>query len=264
MKINFSHRILFLIIPVIFVSCEQEEDVITIKSLLSDMVSREKLAQFPNSNFRLKQQSSYNRVSKTPTDSVSWFINKDFNSNEKDHNFIRIEEKNGEKEWGLMEHSNPGAIVRTWMPFKNASNSDTNSIIKFYLDGSDTPALEGNMFDLLNGTGLIPFPLAHKSLRSAVSFFPIPYAKSCKVTVTERPFFFQFTYREYPATTKVKSFNLKDFKETEKTIETVCTNLLNPAKENKEPAFKSYQLAPNKETKIELPKGGNALKKLIP
>ncbi|GAF01937.1 hypothetical protein [Saccharicrinis fermentans] len=96
-----------------------------------------------------------------------------------------------------MDHQGPGVIVRTWMPYRNANISGTHSIIKCYLDGSPEPVLEGNMMGLLNGTGLFPFPLAHQSSRSAVLFFPIPYAKSCKITVSERPFFYQFTYREY-------------------------------------------------------------------
>ena len=108
-----------------------------------------------------------------------------------------------------MEHEGAGAIVRTWMPFRGAPKTDVQ--ICFYFDGSTEPALEGNVYSLLNGEGLIPFPLAHKSLLSAVSFFPIPYAKSCKVTVTEQPFFFQFTYREYPDGTPVKTFTMEDF-----------------------------------------------------
>ncbi|AUC21507.1 hypothetical protein BTO15_05050 [Polaribacter sejongensis] len=227
------------------------------------MVSREHIAQFPETNFRLKQESSYNRASVNPTDSVGWFNNKDHNNNNKDHNFIRVEEINGQKEWVLMDHKGAGAIVRTWMPFKNAQKPSTNSIIKFYLDGSDTPALEGNMLDLLNGDGLIPFPLAHKSLRSAVSFFPIPYAKSCKITVTERPFFYQFTYREYPAETAIKTFTLEDYQQAKSAIEEVATTLLQSENKNEfENATDFHQLKPNEEKVFELQKGTAAIKNL--
>jgi len=59
------------------------------------MVDREKTAIFPTDDFRLKQQSSYNRATKTPEDVETWFNNKDHNTKETDQNFIRIEEKNG-------------------------------------------------------------------------------------------------------------------------------------------------------------------------
>ncbi|MCG1035808.1 glycoside hydrolase family 172 protein [Polaribacter sargassicola] len=258
-----KQKLLLIIILICIVSCNNKDKTITIKSLLNEMVDREKLAQFPESNFRLKQQSSYNRASVSPKDTVGWFENHDFNSNEKDHNFIRIEEKNGQKEWVLMDHKGAGTIVRTWMPFKNPKNSNTNSIIKFYLDGSETPALEGNMLELLNGDGVIPFPLAHKSLRSAVSFFPIPYAKRCKITVTERPFFFQFTYREYPKETAVKTFTLQDYNLAKSTIQKVAKTLLSVGTKNKlEKNDKTYHLKPNQEKVFSLQKGEAALKEL--
>lgn len=236
---------------------------ITMSSLLYEMVDRNQIAKFPEYNFKLKQESSYNRASKSPEEGKGWFNNKDFNSNKKDHNFIRIEENNGQKEWVLMDHKAAGAIVRTWMPFKNASNPKTDIVIKFYLDGSTTPALEGNMLGLLNGDGLIPFPLAHKSLRSAVSFFPITYAKSCKITVTKRPFFYQFTYREYPENTKIKTFTLEDYELAKPTISKVCKELLHHEVKNDVLGLgKSYYLAPNAEQKFDLPKGEAALKNL--
>jgi hypothetical protein len=255
--------ILTLLFLTIF-SCHkisQNKHKITISNLLLEMVDRDKIANFPESSFKLKQESSYNRASKTPEDKKGWFNNKDHNSNKKDHNFIRVEENNGQKEWVLMDHKGAGAIVRTWMPFRNASNSKTNSIIKFYFDGSKTPSIEGNMLTLLNGDGLIPFPLAHKSLRSAVSFFPIPYAKGCKITVTERPFFYQFTYREYPENTNIKTFTLKEYESVKPIISQVCNALLQ--KETKVQNLGiSYNLAPNTEKTFELPKGEAALKKL--
>lgn len=255
--------ILMLLFLTIF-SCHkpsQNKHKITISNLLLEMVDRDKIANFPELNFKLKQESSYNRASKTSEDKKGWFNNKDHNSNKKDHNFIRVEENNGEKEWVLMDHKGAGAIVRTWMPFRNASNSKTNSIIKFYFDGSKTPSIEGNMLTLLNGDGLIPFPLAHKSLRSAVSFFPIPYAKGCKITVTERPFFYQFTYREYPENTDIKTFTLEAFEAARPIINNVCNALLQKETEVHNLGT-SYTLASNTEKIFELPKGEAALKNL--
>jgi hypothetical protein len=248
---------------VVLFSCATENKTISIESLLHEMVDRDAVARFPQKDFRLKQESSYNRASTSPEDTVGWFTNHDFNNNDKDSNFIRIEEINGQKEWVLMDHKGAGAIVRTWMPFRSTKKPKTNSIIKFYLDGASEPILEGNMLGLLDGTDLFPFPLAHKSLRSAVSFFPIPYAKSCKVTVTERPFFYQFTYREYAEGTVVKTFSMEDYQKAEGQIKQVCENLLAPKNTTEGETLKlSQTLAANEEKSVVLPQGTQAIRAL--
>ncbi|MBP0903849.1 glycoside hydrolase family 172 protein [Mariniflexile gromovii] len=246
-----------------FLASAQNAEKITMESLLNDMVDRDAVARFPKTNFRLKQESSYNRASIMPADTAGWFNNHDFNSKDTDHNFIRTEEKNGEKEWVLMDHVGPGAIVRTWMPFLSADKPNTDIQIKIYLDGNDEPVLEGNMLGLLDGTGEIPFPLAHQSLRSAVSFFPIPYAKSCKITTTERPFFYQFTYRVYEDYTPIKTFTNEDFTKAVPLIKKIGKLLLEPKKtvEGTQVAF-SAKLGSKKEKSIELPEGNAAIKEL--
>ncbi|KAA5825232.1 DUF2961 domain-containing protein [Algibacter amylolyticus] len=229
------------------------------------MVDRDAVARFPEANFKLKQESSYNRASKTPSEPEGWFNNHDYNKEEKpeDHNFIRTEEKNGQKEWVLMDHVGPGAIVRTWMPFLSAQEPNTDIIIKVYLDGSDKPVLEGNMLGLLDGTGLIPYPLAHQSLRSAVSFFPIPYAKGCKITTSKKPFFYQFTYRAYDDLTPIKTFTKADFDKALPLTKEVGDLLLNPRSTTiGETISLSGKVATKKEKSIILPEGHAAIKEL--
>ncbi|REE00148.1 glycoside hydrolase family 172 protein [Marinoscillum furvescens] len=259
-----KHPLFAVLLVFAITACSQPEPVqISIESLLNEMVDREAITRFPEKDFRLKQESSYNRASKTPEDTVGWFTNHDFNSKETDQNFVRIEEKNGAKEWVLMDHQGPGAIVRTWMPFNGPKKPGTNSVIKFYLDGAEEPALEGNMLGLLDGTGLIPFPFAHQSLRSAISFFPIPYAKSCKVTVTEKPFFFQFTYREYEEGTKVKTFTMEDFQAKEKQIASVGDMLLAPQSyQEGAPQSLKQRLTTGDEVSMSLPSGSKAIRNL--
>ncbi|MBU2929860.1 glycoside hydrolase family 172 protein [Winogradskyella psychrotolerans] len=261
LKIVFFSNVILLM--VILSSYNTKEKEITMTSLLNEMIDRDVIASFPQKDFRLKQESSYNRASVSPNDSIGWFTNKDLNNNDIDHNFIRIEENNGQKEWVLMDHQSAGAIVRTWMPIRSTKRIETNSIIKIYLDGAKEPTLEGNMLNLFNGTGLIPFPLAHKSLRSAVSFFPIPYAKSCKITVTERPFFYQFTYREYSKGTKVKTFTMEDFHKAENQIKQVCQALKKPKIPTEgEKVNLTQTLKPKEEKSIVLLKGNAALRAL--
>ena len=251
------------IVMVAWALTAQADELISIESLLNKMVDREVVARFPQVHFRLKQHSSYNRASTTPNDPKGWFTNHDYNSGDSDKNFIRIEEVNGQTEWVLMDHQGPGAIVRTWMPWRNQQSAETTTVMRIYLDGAEEPTLEGNMLGLFDGTGLIPYPLAHSSLRSAVSFFPIPYAKSCKVTTTERPFFFQFTFREYPEGTPVKTFTMADFKAAKGLAKKVGDSLLNPqnSRTGKRLGFKAT-LKKMEEKSLDLPAASAAVRTL--
>ncbi|MDF7823629.1 DUF2961 domain-containing protein [Pontiellaceae bacterium B12227] len=236
---------------------------VTIESLLTEMTDRDSVARYPAADFRLKQHSSYNRASKTPDEPKGWFTNHDFNSSDKDHNFIRIEEKDGKKEWVLMDHEGPGAIVRSWMPWRKTKSSATDINMKIYLDGSDEPAFEGNMLGLFDGTGLIPYPFAHPSLRSSVNFFPIPFAKGCKVTTDQRPFFFIFTFREYNEGTPVKTFTMEDFEAAKTMTAATGEKLLNPAAEGAgQPLRFSAALKTNQEKSIDLPAGSAAVREI--
>jgi hypothetical protein len=237
----------------------QAADTVSVESLLNEMVDRESVARFPEQNFRLKQHSSYNRASKTPDDPKGWFSNKDNNTSDKDTSFIRIEENDGQKEWVMMDHEGPGAIVRTWMPWRNPKNGGTDINMKIYLDGSDEPALEGNMLGMFDGNGIIPYPFAHPSLRSSVNFFPIPYARSCKVTTDKMPFFFIFTFREYDEGTPIKTFTMKDFEAAKPLMKKVGDALLNPqADENESPQAMAGRLGPGEEKSVALPSGASA------
>ena len=200
--------------------------VITIQSLLNEMTDRDALARWPQPAYRLREFSGYDRASKTPEDPKGWFANKDHNQ------FIRVEETNGRREWVIMDHNAPGAIVRWWMPDKRIApgkRSPVKTVVRIYLDGARTPAIEGHMLDLFNGSGLVPPPLAHKSLSSAVSFLPIAYARSCKVTVDEEPFYYILTCREYAPGAPIRTFAMSDLKEAGPVIERVGKALLAPA-----------------------------------
>ena len=255
--------VICLIYSVLVNNAVGADEPVTIESLLREMVYRDAVARYPEPDFRLRQHSSYNRASKTPDEPEGWFTNKDFNSKSTDKNFIRIEANAGKQEWVLMDHKGPGAIVRTWMPWRNPNKPGTTNLIRIYLDGATEPVLEGNMLGLLDGTGLIPYPLAHASLRSAVSFFPIPYAKSCKVTTTERPFFFQFTFREYVEGTPVKTFTMEDFEKAAALTEQVGKALLNTeTSHGGRNVVLTEELAANEEKSVPLPAGAAAVRDL--
>ncbi len=66
-------------------------------------------------DYRLRQQSSYDLKSISPTDPEGWFSNDDGSG------FIRIGTIDGRREWVLMEHKKPGVMGRMWMPDKRIS-----------------------------------------------------------------------------------------------------------------------------------------------
>ena len=233
---------------------------VNLASLLKEMTDRDALARYPQPGYQLRQFSSYNRESKTPDEVKGWFNNKDHN------NFIRVEGNQGRREWVIMDHEAPGVIVRSWMPDKRIApggKAPVNTVMRIYLDGADTPVIEGNMLDLFNGTGLIPPPYAHQSLSSAVSFFPIAYAKRCKITLNAAPFFYIFNCREYPAGTPVRTFSKNDLQSESALIQRVGQRLLEPALPALKPSAQwQGKLAAKAEAVIPLPPGPGAVRQL--
>ncbi len=73
-----------------------QESTVTLETLLNEMVDRDQLTRFPVADYRLRQQSSYDRRSKAPGNPKGWFANRD-----RGH-FIRTEVNSGRKEWVLM------------------------------------------------------------------------------------------------------------------------------------------------------------------
>nr|NQU93684.1 hypothetical protein [Bacteroidota bacterium] len=146
MKIN-KLTILFLI-SIFVISCKQKKN--TLDSLLEDMVNMVNITYFDNS-YKVKQFSSYDRKSKGP-DEENWWANADYTQ------FLSEEENNGRREFVMFDDAGPGAIVRFWMTF--AGNGATESILRFYIDESDEPVIEGNALEVLSGGILAPEPLS--------------------------------------------------------------------------------------------------------
>lgn len=243
-----------------------QESIVTLETLLNEMVDRDKMAMFPSPEYRLRQQSSYDRSSKTPSDPKGWFANRDRG------NFIRTEANNGRKEWVLMEHHGAGTMGRTWMPDPRITPMVLSGrrgapaelgTLRIYLDGNPEPALEGPTYDLLNGTTITSYPFGHKSLSSAVSYLPIPWAKGCKITMDVEPQYYIFTYRDYAEGTKVKTFTMDDLKAAEKEMKRIGDLLVSPddAPENS-PHSRNTTIAPKSEVSIELPAGTHAVRTL--
>ena len=165
---------------------------ISMKGLLPEMTDLARMVEFPSPPYTCKQFSSWDRASKSPTQ--NWFANGDCGQ------YLRTEDRDGRKEFVMMDTEGPGAIVRIW-------SANPDGVLRIYIDGAEKPALESTMKDLLGGKypGL-PKPIAGERSRGWNLYLPMPYAKSCKVTSDKGKFYYHVNYRTYPAGTKVVSF----------------------------------------------------------
>ncbi len=206
---------------------------ITTKSLLAEMADLAGMAEFPSPAYTCRQFSSYDRAAKSPSE--NWFANGDCGQ------YLRVEDRQGRKEHVMMDAQGPGAIVRIW-------SANPAGTLRIYLDGAETPALEAKMSDLLGGKhpGL-PRPIAGEYSKGWNLYFPIPYAKHCKVTSDAGNFYYHVNYRTYPQGTPVESFRAEQVAASAPEIEAVLARLESP---EKAPLGAGARTTPNGSTRV--------------
>ncbi|MBM3288771.1 MAG: DUF2961 domain-containing protein [Candidatus Hydrogenedentes bacterium] len=244
-------------------------DEISFRSLLDEMTDRSRIALVPSPAYRCLQASSYNRESVAPRGSEGWYADSDGTG------FIREEENSGRHEWAIMEHEGPGCLTRMWTPyFYYDLNNHRGPKIRIYLDHSDTPAIDEYFIELLTRgeyTGApgrlndlqVPHPLAAYTARAGDLYLPIPFARHCKITLDEKPFYYVINYRAYPAGTRVRTWSLKQMERSRDAIAQTCGALSNAANDvdGRESAIEKA-IAPGETVSVQLPEGGNAVRHL--
>lgn len=178
-------------------------ETISLDTLLSEMVDRSTLAEFPEPSYFCRQASSYDRGAKSPEE--NWFANNDRSF------FVRKETNQGREEWVMMDVEGPGAIVRWWVTAPKYVGT-----IRIYLDGAEEPVIAAKVDELIGGDALVGAPLSEENARGRNLYLPIPYAKHCKVTFdrpnfqdTKKPedlLYYQINYRTYENGTQVEPF----------------------------------------------------------
>lgn len=229
---------------------------ITIKSLLTEMTDRDRLAKFPDPPYRCMQACSYNRESVSP-DLPGWFADSD------GIGYIRTEEINGKTEWILMEDEGPGALIRIWaVCFYYSLQNTVGANIKVFLDGADEPVISTNFFSLVKGQDFIEPPFADSTARAGVMNFPIPYAKSCKVTMDQKAFYNIINYRKYLAGTAVRTFTMEEYRNAARQREKTVRELTKP--DSPAGNIQEYRqtLEKGEELTIDLPEGSKAVRQL--
>ncbi|MDR1368840.1 MAG: DUF2961 domain-containing protein [Dysgonamonadaceae bacterium] len=215
-----------------FVGCKSvsPEKIITIESLLDEMVSVEEQASFPDPFYVCLQESSYDRKSVSPGTS-GWFANND------GFGVISVDTVDGRIEKVMFDEMGPGVITRIWI-----TTIDKRGTWRFYIDGDNTPALIIPAYDLMRldvpglGRGLIQPHTSYtpEGKGGNTSFLPVPYAKACRITfedepgVRPTPKYYQINYRKYPKNTPVESFSHDVARRAKMKIRDIDSRLLNP------------------------------------
>ena len=230
---------------------------ITFKSLLLEMAGRTDITYFPFPEYKSLQSSSYNRQSVSP-DKPGWFADSDGVS------WIREETIGNSKEYVIMEHEGPGCITRMWTPFFYYSfDNRTGPHVKIYLDGNKQPVIDENFIALLTGKGTIKPPFASYTARAGVCFLPIPFSKSCKITLDDKGFYNIINYRAYSAGTEVETFSQDLYLHSGSQLAATAKNLseLCPATEESRISFEQ-QIGPGDSLLIPLPEGERSVNRL--
>lgn len=194
---------------------EQSSKAVDLASLLSEATDLSHLARFPRPAYVTHQASSYDRRSTDPKQSTveNWFANGDAS------NYLRTEHNDGRKEWVMMEHEGPGAVVRIW-------SANPKGTLRVYLDGKSDPAIEADMAELLGGAVEgIPEPIAGVRGRGYNLFLPIPFSKSCKITSDSDRFYYIVNYRSYPDGTAVTTFSRDGLEEAAEQVKQTATEM---------------------------------------
>jgi len=246
---------LFCLLAVLEFQAKAQQQPVSFKSLLFEMTQDAQLARFPEPVYKTLQASSYNRASVSP-DKPGWFADGDGTG------YIRQDTTEGRKEYVIMEHDGPGCITRMWTPyFYYSLENHEGPRIRIYIDGKEQPALADNFIKLLTGKSFIRPPFANLTTRAGLMYLPIPFSKSCKVTLDEKPFYYCINYRAYPLGSKVESFSMDVLEQSKSVMNKTASDLCRLPKVNSMIAPGNEKtLQPNDSVKISLPAGNHAIR----
>jgi len=200
---------------------KSKEPVRNYTDFLNQLIALDRLP-FLEEGVTCKQFSSYDprsRYDEKTDQYLEWDANGDSG------HYLRIE---GD-EAVMAEMNGPGCIYRIW-------SANPQGEIRFYLDGAKQPTFAFVFADLFAGD-IYPFvpPLVWQRVepkkneaRASHSYIPIPYAKSCKVTVfPQKKMYYHIGYQTFPAGTKVETFRLPLNEKEKATLEHVREVLRN-------------------------------------
>ncbi len=96
----------------------------------------------------------------------------------------------------MLDTIGPGAVVRIFAEHPQGT-------LRIYLDGSETPFIEEDAAKFLGGQLAWRPPLNAMTVQGWNSYVPIPYSKSCLITIDGPPIAYEIDYRTYEPPTTV-------------------------------------------------------------
>lgn len=252
MRRYFCYMFVFGLLAAVLAGQADGRNKVTLKSLLNEMIDRDRIARLPSPGYRCKQASSYDRSQTGPDNPATWFNNNDYDQ------FIRLEEKGGRKEYVIMEDTGPGCLTRWWAPLLPDRKNQT---VRIYLDGDDKPVIEENYHQFMSGLAFVKPPFAfvasdESTMVGADMYLPIPFLKSCKITLDGLPFFYVINYRKYEPGTNVESFTMPVYHSARKTVQRVGKMLTESGNVDSGKKITQKQtVAPGAEMSVKLPDG---------
>ncbi|AQQ71585.1 hypothetical protein SMSP2_01961 [Limihaloglobus sulfuriphilus] len=210
-----------------FSSADQK---VSFDTLLREMIDLDRLVEFPDPYYKTVQFSSYDR-STGKVNGSSWFNNLDGFGGEPVPAFedvIAPPDKDGIGTYLVCDVNGPGAIVRMWTAMIPGK-------IRMYLDSSKSAVYEGDAGDFFK----YPYKLFADDLNISLldkcftqrdaSYFPVPFAKRCRIEWTgniKDIHFYHIQIRCYEPGTKVLSFTAEQLEKSFALIQEV-SNVLN-------------------------------------
>ncbi len=253
------------------IPADERQPAVSLTTLLAEMTDRDAAAKWPEPAFTLKESSSHDRRKTNPADPATWHSNDDHDQ------FIRSEVNDGRHEWVILDHDGPGAITRFWIPL--LADKD-KQMIRFYFDGSPTPAIAVNFNELMSGKLFVLPPLAfvawnETDLRQELQasfkaprgvagdlYLPIAFAKSCKITLDQVPFYYVINYRAYAPGTQVETFSLDDYVAAKAKVAQTDKTLLAGLDPQRVAGAEQATLGPGEELNLDLSKGESSVRDL--
>ena len=210
---------------------------------------------------RCRQFSSYDRSSRIDEkgNKIDWEANGDAG------NYLRITPEEGNV---MAEMAGPGCITEFW-------SANPGGTIRIWLDGEKTPSIEMPMAELLSDKGKAPFkePFCYQvrpvenNHTASNCYFPIPYAKSCKVAVVGAKMYYNIDYITYPKDTPIVTLKLPLTPEQQRAVDEAAAmiergTLVLPS--TLKTMFNHIDLLPGKETVVANPveDGGGILRQV--
>ncbi len=224
---------------------------------MDEMTDIQAIPCYPTSAYKARQLTSYDRRSVIPN-TPSWHSNDDWGG------FIRYEANNGRVERVLFDEQGPGVITRII-----TTGGADGANLRFYFDGEKEASITIPAYDIARLPIDIPEGMIYKhehypTTQGCSMYYPIPYAKGCKITVdnVNRNYVYHVNYRAYAPGTKIRTFTVDEARALKAKADSVSRNLLHPTEYTDGEVSQTKTLPAQTSLSLSLPAGNHAIRTL--